>query len=414
MIPVAPLPLIVPLIYLSSFVAGIWLLIWLSLLAFSPRARQRLRRRWPSRGLLMLIPLGLRAWLEIGLWQYERERAREEAAHSAVLERPTRLGGIEMPAGTRLKLELKHQPESFREAEFPTPVTIRGVATRHLQRWLQSEQDNPQDPWKTTGVHPTSLRLRGEGVAEIEGWRCDASQEIAFASERDGRPAAFEGCSLAIGNRADDIDFPAGARLFASDGMVYTDGYRDAERWRVMPETGQRVSVRGIALSGGALAFDRDRRLYGLGGTVLAEALQLGAWHYPAGTEVSLSPRAAWRAQHPHAWLFSPTREAASHASGERLEHGVSLLQTLDGQELERLDNRAAGSSTSSNWRSATNAEPAPRGYLRLSQQRGGKGNQEMDEAHGPSVAITAVWLGIFPILREKRCRFACRTAKQG
>ncbi|TEP34615.1 hypothetical protein IPC75_08895 [Pseudomonas aeruginosa] len=346
MIPVAPLPLIVPLIYLSSFVAGIWLLVWLSLLAFSPRARQRLRRRWPSRGLLMLlllIPLGLRAWLEIGLWQYERERAREEAAHSAVLERPTRLGGIEMPAGTRLKLELKHQPESFREAEFPTPVTIRGVATRHLQRWLQSEQDNPQDPWKTTGVHPTSLRLHGEGVAEIEGWRCDASQEIAFASERDGRPAAFEGCSLAIGNRADDIDFPAGARLFASDGMVYTDGYRDAERWRVMPETGQRVSVRGIALSGGALAFDRDRRLYGLGGTVLAEALQLGAWHYPAGTEVSLSPRAAWRAQHPHAWLFSPTREAASHASGERLEHGVSLLQTLDGQELERLDNRAAG-----------------------------------------------------------------------
>ncbi|HBO9994868.1 TPA: hypothetical protein L5G41_005310, partial [Pseudomonas aeruginosa] len=113
MIPVAPIPLIVPLIYLSSFVAGIWLLVWLSLLAFSPRARQRLRRRWPSRGLLMLlllIPLGLRAWLEIGLWQYERERAREEAAHSAVLERPTRLGGIEMPAGTRLKLELKHQP----------------------------------------------------------------------------------------------------------------------------------------------------------------------------------------------------------------------------------------------------------------------------------------------------------------
>ncbi|HBO2618554.1 TPA: hypothetical protein L4I27_005875, partial [Pseudomonas aeruginosa] len=162
-------------------------------------------------------------------------------------------------------------------------------------------------------------------------------------SERDGRPAAFEGCSLATGNRADDIDFPAGARLFASDGMAYTDGYRDAERWRVMPETGQQVSVRGIALSGGALAFDRDRRLYGLGGTVLAEALQLGAWHYPAGTEVSLSPRAAWRAQHPHAWLFSPTREAASHASGERLEHGTSLLQTLDGQELERLDNRAAG-----------------------------------------------------------------------
>lgn len=187
-----------------------------------------------------------------------------------------------MPAGTRLKLELKHQPESFREAEFPTPVTIRGVATRHLQRWLQSEQDDPQDPWKTTGVHPTSLRLRGEGVAEIEGWRCDASQEIAFASERDGRPAAFEGCSLATGNRADEIDFPAGARLFASDGMAYTDGYRDAERWRVMPETGQQVSVRGIALSGGALAFDRDRRLYGLGGTV-RRGLATGRLALPGG-----------------------------------------------------------------------------------------------------------------------------------
>ncbi len=365
MIPVAPLPLIVPLIYLSSFVAGIWLLVWLSLLAFSPRARQRLRRRWPSRGLLMLlllIPLGLRAWLEIGLWQYERERAREEAAHSSVLERPTRLGGIEMPAGTRLKLELKHQPESFREAEFPTPVTIRGVATRHLQRWLQSEQDNPQDPWKTTGVHPTSLRLRGEGVAEIEGWRCDASQEIAFASERDGRPAAFEGCSLATGNRADDIDFPAGARLFASDGMVYTDGYRDAERWRVMPETGQRVSVRNIRTPGCSVLPAKPLRM---------------------------PPASAWN--------------TASRCCRRWTARNLSASTTA-----------RQGSSTSSNWRSATNAEPAPRGYLRLSQQRGGKGNQEMDEAHGPSVAITAVWLGIFPILREKRCRFACRTAKQG
>ena len=36
--PRRPSSLIVPLIYLSSFVAGIWLLVWLSLLAFS-RAR---------------------------------------------------------------------------------------------------------------------------------------------------------------------------------------------------------------------------------------------------------------------------------------------------------------------------------------------------------------------------------------
>ncbi|MDV7985400.1 hypothetical protein R4J59_20145 [Pseudomonas paraeruginosa] len=346
MIPVAPISLTVLLIYLLSTVAGLWLLAWLLLLAFSPRARQRLRRHWPSRGLvlvLLLVPLGLRAWLEIGLWQYQREREREEAAHTAVLEHPARLGGIGMPAGTRLKLELRQQPESFREAEFPAPVMIRGVATRHLQRWLQSEHENPQEPWTTTGVHPTSIRLRGDGVAEIDGWRCDASQEIAFASERDGRPAAFEHCSLAAGNRAGAIELPAGARLFASDGMVYTDGYRDAERWRVMPETGQQVSVHGIALSGGALAFDRQRKLYGLGGTLLAAPLQLGDWHYPAGTEVSLSPRAAWHTRHPQAWLFSPGHEAARHTSGARLEHGASLLQALDGRELERLGNREAG-----------------------------------------------------------------------
>ncbi len=341
MIPVAPLPLIVPLIYLSSFVAGIWLLVWLSLLAFSPRARQRLRRRWPSRGLLMLlllIPLGLRAWLEIGLWQYERERAREEAAHSAVLERPSRLGGIEMPAGTRLKLELKHQPESFREAEFPIPVTIRGVATRHLQRWLQSEQDDPQDPWKTTGVHPTSLRLRGEGVAEIEGWRCDASQEIAFASERDGRPAAFEGCSLATGNPGTTRRAPRSA-------------------FRPAPPGARNIRTPGCSV-------------------LPAKPLRM-----PPASAWNTAPRCCRR------W----TARNSSASTTARQE-----------------------SSTSSNWRSATTAEPAPRGYLRLSQQRGGKGNQEMDEAHGPSVAITAVWLGIFPILREKRCRFACRTAKQG
>ena len=196
--------------------------------------------------------------------------------------------------------------------------------------------------------------------------------------------------------------------------MVYTDGYRDAERWRVMPETGQRVSVRGIALSGGALAFDRDRRLYGLGGTVLAEALQLGAWHYPAGTEVSLSPappgarniRTPGCSVLPAKPLRMPPASAWNTAS--------RCCRRWTARNLSASTTARQGSSTSSNWRSATNAEPAPRGYLRLSQQRGGKGNQEMDEAHGPSVAITAVWLGIFPILREKRCRFACRTAKQG
>ena len=183
--------------------------------------------------------------------------------------------------------------------------------------------------------------------------------------------------------------------------MVYTDGYRDAERWRVMPETGQRVSVRGIALSGGALAFDRDRRLYGLGGTVLAEALQLGAWHYPAGTEVSLSPappgarniRTPGCSVLPAKPLRMPPASAWNTAS--------RCCRRWTARNLSASTTARQGSSTSSNWRSATNAEPAPRGYLRLSQQRGGKGNQEMDEAHGPSVAITAVWLGIFPILRE-------------
>lgn len=51
MIPVAPLPLIVPLIYLSSFVAGIWLLVWLSLLALSPHARHHLTLHRQERGV---------------------------------------------------------------------------------------------------------------------------------------------------------------------------------------------------------------------------------------------------------------------------------------------------------------------------------------------------------------------------
>lgn len=61
------------------------------------------------------------------------------------------------------------------------------------------------------------------------------------------------------------------------------------------------------------------------------------------GIEVSLPPRVTWRVQHPHAWLLSPTREVASHASGEYLEYGTSLLQTLDGQELKYLDDRTVG-----------------------------------------------------------------------
>lgn len=269
-----------------------------------------------------------------------------------------------MPAGTRLKLELKHQPESFREAEFPTPGD--DPRRRHPPpATLAAERaGRPAGPWKTTGVHPTSLRLRGEGVAEIEGWRCDASQEIAFASERDGRPAAFEGCSLATGNRADEIDFPAGARLFASDGMVYTDGYRDAERWRVMPETGQRVSVRGIALSGGALAFDRDRRLYGLGGTALAEPC-----NWAPGT-TRRAPRSAFRPALPGVRNIRTPGCSVLPAKPLRMPPASAWNTAPRCYRRWTARNSSAStttrqeSSTSSNWRSATTAEPAPRGYL--------------------------------------------------
>ena len=126
--------------------------------------------------------------------------------------------------------------------------------------------------------------------------------------------------------------------------MVYTDGYRDAERWRVMPETGQRVSVRGIALSGGAWPSTATAAC-----TASAVRSSPRPCNWAPGT-TRQAPRSAFHPappgapQHPHAWLFqSYPRSRFACPSGERLEHGVSLLQTLDGQELERLDNRAAG-----------------------------------------------------------------------
>ena len=257
-------------------------------------------------------------------------------------------------------------------------MTIRGVATRHLQRWLQSEQDDPQDPWKTTGVHPAAPAWRGVARSKV-GVATPARNRLR--QRRDGRPPPSKAVAWRPATAPRDR-LPAGARLFASDGMAYTDGYRDAERWRVMPETGQQVSVRGIALSGGALAFDRRA-------AASAHGPRRGRTNWAPGTTgghrgqpfaprrlarrnirtpgCSVLPAKPLRMPPASAWNTAPR-------CCRRWTARNSSASTTARQE----------SSTSSNWRSATTAEPASR-LSELSQQRGGKGNQEMDEAHGPS-----------------------------
>ena len=88
-------------------------------------------------------------------------RARAEAARNVTLQATTTVGGIAMPAGTRLKLQDEGQLETYLEAEFPHPVAMYGVQASSARRYLQSDYDD--ETYALRGRYPRNVILRGAG-----------------------------------------------------------------------------------------------------------------------------------------------------------------------------------------------------------------------------------------------------------
>ncbi|KCV28096.1 hypothetical protein L489_4027 [Bordetella bronchiseptica 00-P-2730] len=344
MIPVALPSLSFVLLLLASALGALALLGWSAALAFSGRARRAFgRRRLACGGLyaVLLVLAGYFAYFQglVAYVQYEIEQ--EWRTRHYTLPEAARVGGIDMPAGTRLSLEVAHSPDTYNRAEFPHPVSAHGLQALRIERYIGL--DHEPDTYKLTEAYPLTMRVTGPGTQTIQGWRCDAASPMHFSTRRDGRIAAFEECMLAEGNRADGMEVPPGARLLAHEGTVYTDGHVDPDRWQVWLEPDMAVRIGGVWLAGAIIRLDAERRYHAFERAELACPLAFGPMHYPAGTEVRSAGR-GWRERHPGAWIFSPVAGApARYAGHPEVADGHAVVQGRGGEVLAVVPNNEAG-----------------------------------------------------------------------
>jgi len=297
MIPVAPLSLSVLLTLVLGPIALIWLAVWLLLLAFQPRRRERFRQKPWLRlaGLLALLMLGGRyAAFQWAMHGYERDRAAEIASRRHTLAHDARLAGVRMPAGTRLELASWGDPDSVAWARFPQPVRLGQASVVSFER---PRPDLADAPWQVRLVQDQHL----------DGWLCDAGQVVELVADPELEGGfRMASCTLAQGNGLKGwsplatgtnvaqapplaIDLPAGAQVVAvPGGTAYTDGARDADRWSVRVEgDGLRLSLWGMALEWAYFAVDEHKRVLYLAHAQLMQPVELGGISYPPGTQAS-------------------------------------------------------------------------------------------------------------------------------
>ncbi|MFD4837960.1 hypothetical protein ACFWP0_10665 [Achromobacter sp. NPDC058515] len=329
-----------------GFLAGIVLLGWGLVLAASVGARRKVRKYWKT-SVIAFVPLallfGYYAWVQAIVWHVGRESDRQAAARLVTLQQPQTLGGIAMPAGTRLQLQDEGQLETYVEAEFPHAVPMYGMEATHARRYLGTDYD--KDTYATIARYPRSVILRGIGDQSVQGWQCDAGVDVEFDSERDGAMKALRTCQLAQGNRLGDMEIAAGSTLYGSDGTVYVDGSRDPDRWRIEVRNPVAVQAFGLMLSEPTLYLDADRRLLRFADAKLACPTRFGDFSYSAGTHVKTARRNGAKPEpYPGVLVFSPWDGGVARRAGqEDVGEGKSVMQTLDGKLAGIVPNEEAG-----------------------------------------------------------------------
>ncbi|MGC4393060.1 hypothetical protein [Agrobacterium sp. M50-1] len=230
---------------------------------------------------------------------YDRERA---ASYRPELSEPARLGGIDMPKGTKLELAIADNRQAFNRAVFPHPVRIADIDAIEIARYIAIKTN---ENYETIGFTPGNMRITGNGVTTQSGWRCDATQPVEFDLSPDGGISAFSKCILADGNVVDGIGLPKGTSLRASTGNVYTDGFVDSDRWVLDTPQEQTVHIDSFDLSEVTLALDGNQKLHEISRGVLSKDATLGTLHHAAGTNIRYNPRHL-RNDYPGAWLIIP------------------------------------------------------------------------------------------------------------
>lgn len=247
------------LIRLAYLGVTLFWLAWLVRLGLSQKARLRLRS-W--RGAAFLICGAIACYSIWAIYDFNRHldayRSQHQAQYYPVLAMAHSLGGIDMPAGTKLKLALAYQLASFERATFAFSINIGGVDTLLAERYIAIRTDAD---YQSAGFSVENLRLTGIGESAQAGWVCDASSPIVFLTHPDGSIARFESCTAAAGNLIQDAALPQGADIIATQGRVFLNGTTGADRWLIQLPPDARFSSHGISQIGGALWLDADRKI---------------------------------------------------------------------------------------------------------------------------------------------------------
>lgn len=307
------------------------IVLWLN-----PRWRQISgRRRWAQITVFVLLSVISLPYLasEVifgGLaWQYLQDRA----ARNITLDTSRHIQGVDMPAGTRLRLRKAHRPDTFEFARFPFSVPVYGFASTRIDRSLILAGD---------GQHyvPTRAILALARDQQWAGWRCAADQPLAIELPPAGRPARIVSCTLAAGNTTRALHIPVGTEIRASKGTMYTSGRRGADRWILSVKTDQSIATAGARFSG-RIMLDAACHLINARGA-LAAPLSLGGIHYPAGT--SLRIRYDRSTGVPTSWQLSPDRgQRATREHASDISFGTAVAHDGDGTIRRLLTNAEAG-----------------------------------------------------------------------
>lgn len=323
MIPVA-LPsveflVIVGLLFLTTLVWFVWT-VWL---LFFRKSQKPWANHWFALYGLTTFPALFTLYHVVTFSLEMRTLDREHEKNFApTLTSSERIGQIDMPEGTKLRLAAAQKLESFGRATFPHPVEIAGINALAVDRYIAIKYD---DSYNVTGFAPDNMRVVGEGTSEQQGWTCMATTPVEFDVNEDGSVKAFKRCVLAAGNVADGISLPSGTEVWTSTGNVYTDGFTDTDRWVMDIPRDKTVLVDGLEISSPRIMLDEHKKLYEVSSGNLAKDTSFGANTYPAGTLIRFNPRHI-RDGYPNAWLLT-------------LKEGVeddAILLPPDGTVLDR------------------------------------------------------------------------------
>lgn len=303
MIPVA-LPSVeflalVGLFFLATIVWFFWT-IWL--LFF-----RKTKKPWPTLAMLIygtttfmaIYTLYHVVTVTLELRAMDRER---ETNFGPTLQEPQRLGQIDMPEGTKLRLAVALTPQSFGRATFPHVVPVAGINALTIDRYIAIKYD---DSYNVTGFAPDNMRIVGEGTTQQQGWTCNATVPVEFDVNDDGSIKAFKRCVLAADNVADGISLPSETEVWTSTGNAYTDGFVDTDRWVMDIPSGKTVLVDGLEVTSPRIMLDAQKKLHEIASGTLAKDMKFGENTYPAGTIIRFNPRHI-RGNYPGAWLLTP------------------------------------------------------------------------------------------------------------